>query len=71
MPESDIISLAKDYENQTKQLKDELYRLGWHMRGSLSYQDLFYIITAEDREILHNIIKDNIELTQKAKMPLL
>jgi hypothetical protein len=41
------------------------------MRGSLSYDDLFFKITLEDREILNKIIKDNIEATNKSKMPLL
>jgi len=30
-----------------------------------------YHTTVEDREILNKIIKDNIETTEKTKMPLL
>jgi hypothetical protein len=41
------------------------------MRGSLSYTDLMYRISYEDLEIFNNIIKDNIETTEKTRMPLL
>lgn len=56
---------------QIKQLKDNLYRIGWYMRGSFSYENLMYHTSHEDREILNKIIKDNIETTEKTKMPLL
>jgi hypothetical protein len=41
------------------------------MRGSITYQDLMYNISREDIEIFQNIIKDNIEATEKTRLPLL
>ena len=41
------------------------------MRGSLSYNELFHVISVEDKEILQNIIKDNIETTNKTGLPLI
>lgn len=41
------------------------------MRGGVSISDLMHCYCAEDREILANIIKDNIELTKESRMPLL
>lgn len=41
------------------------------MRGSISYNELMYNISHEDIEIFNRIIKDNIEASEKAKMPLL
>lgn len=40
------------------------------MRGGVSSQDLFHIYSYEDRTIMNDIIKDNIEATKAAKMPL-
>jgi hypothetical protein len=40
------------------------------MRGAMTYEDLFYRISAEDREIMNKIVKDNIETTNKTRMPL-
>lgn len=40
------------------------------MRGGISVNDLMFQYTAEDRNIIYNIIKDNLELTKTAQMPL-
>ena len=69
--ESDLLKLSKDYENDIKRIKDDRYRVGWYMRGSLTYKDLMYHITNDDMEIFNNIIKDNIDATEKTKMPLI
>jgi len=37
----------------------------------MTYDDLMFKISNDDKEILHNIIKENIETVQKTKMPLL
>lgn len=41
------------------------------MRGSLTYHDLMYKITREDLQIMNGIIKENIEATEKTRLPLL
>lgn len=41
------------------------------MRGSFSYEDLMYHISRDDMDIINNIIKDNIEATEKTKLPLI
>tara|TARA_B110000305_G_C19136688_1_gene491513 strand:- start:393 stop:518 length:126 start_codon:yes stop_codon:yes gene_type:complete len=41
------------------------------MRGSFGYHDLMYKISNDDIEVMNNIIKDNIEATEKTKMPLI
>lgn len=69
MQESDILEEVEKLENQTKQLKDDIFRIAWHMRGGVTSEDLFWRYSVEDREILSRIIKDNIELTNKTKMP--
>ena len=58
-------------ENDTKQIKDDVYRIGWYMRGSFTYDDLMFKISLEDRKILNNFIKENIETVNKTKLPLL
>ncbi len=40
------------------------------MRGAFSYHDLMYKISVDDLEILNKIIKDNIETTEKTRLPL-
>ena len=64
-------SLAKEYEKDIKNLKDEAYRLGWYMRGGVDVHNLLYDTDLEDFEIMRNIAKEHIENTKNAKMPLL
>jgi len=71
LDDDEINSLADDLENNIKQLKDMLYRVCWYMRGGVNYHDLLYDTDIEDQEIMRKIIKDNIENTKNAKMPLI
>jgi hypothetical protein len=41
------------------------------MRGGVSVEDLLHIYTFSDRELIYNIIKENIEVTKETRMPLL
>lgn len=71
MPNSDIEDYVKSLELGAKNIKDEIFRISWYMRGGVSSHDLFYNYSYEDREIINNIIKDNIENTKSSKLPLL
>lgn len=68
---SELIDLDKKYETEIKNIKDNLYRIGWHMRGSLSYHDLFHTITHDDIEIINRIIKEQIETVNKTGLALI
>ena len=41
------------------------------MRGSINYDALMHHITRDDIDIFQQIIKDNIETTEKTRMPLI
>jgi hypothetical protein len=41
------------------------------MRGGVTFDHLMYVLSHEDRTIMYDIIKDNIELTKTTKMPLM
>lgn len=69
--DDEINSLASNYENEIKQIKDMCYRMSWYMRGGISVDQILYDTDIEDHEIMQRIFKDNIEATKNAKMPLL
>jgi hypothetical protein len=64
----EIQELSEKMEKQTKALKNQLYKLCWYMRGSLSFSESFDL-SLEDIEIISEIIKDNLETTKKTQMP--
>jgi len=41
------------------------------MRGGVTVNDLLQTYSYEDREMIYNIINDNIKATQDTRMPLL
>jgi hypothetical protein len=64
----EIEQLLEKMEGESKALKDTVLRLCWYMRGAISYNDGM-ILSNTDIEIINKIIKDNLETTQKSKLP--
>lgn len=60
-----IEKLVKQYETDTKAIKEELLRMCWFMRGSLSYSESL-LMDHEDREIIAKIIQSNLETTKES-----
>jgi hypothetical protein len=60
--------LIKGYERDVRALKDDALRMSWYMRGGLSYDDAM-LLSQTERELVSKLIKDNMETTQKSKMP--
>lgn len=58
-------------EADTKMIKDDIFRIAWAMRGGVNSYDLFHNYSYEDRCIMNEIIKENIESTKKSGLPLI
>jgi hypothetical protein len=63
-----IAALLEKYDDESKALKEEIFRLGWHMRGGLSYEEA-YMLSHQERELIGKIIKENLETTKKSGLP--
>jgi|TARA_Y100000389_G_C17231530_1_gene398407 hypothetical protein len=55
-------------ENGQKELKSEILRLCWYMRGAVTLEE-GYTLCNEDRLLISDIVKDNLETTKKSQMP--
>lgn len=64
----EIQALVKKYENESKALRTELYRLAWYMRGALTIEQAF-MLDIHDREIILDLIKSNLETTKESGLP--
>ena len=64
-----INKLVVEYEQESKALKDQIFRLCWYMRGSISYHESLELLSNEDREIIGRIIEKNLETTKESGMP--
>jgi hypothetical protein len=47
-----------------KNLKHELLKICWYMRGGVTYQEALNM-SIEERRIVGSIVKDNLETTKK------
>lgn len=64
----EIENLLEKMEGESKAMRDNVLRICWYMRGSISYDDGM-LLSNVDLEIINKIIKDNLETTQKSKLP--
>jgi len=64
----EILGITHNMEQEAKQYKFETLKLCWYMRGSITIDDA-YALSSEDREMIANIIKENIETTKKSGLP--
>ena len=65
MPE--ILQLSKTLDKEARDIKKDVLKLCWYMRG-LSYSEGMNL-TWEDRDIVGEIIKENLETTKKTGLP--
>ena len=63
-----ILSEVKVLDNEVKQIKHNLLKYCWNMRGGLTYEEAHFL-SYEEREIINEIIKDNMETTKKTQLP--
>lgn len=65
MPE--ILQIAKRMESEAKGIKKDVLKMCWYMRG-LSYSEGMNL-SHDEREIVAEIIKENLETTKKTNLP--
>ena len=68
MGDSDIMKFLKDYENACKNLKLEIMKICWFMRGGMSWQEALHL-SPDERTIVSSLVKENMETTKKSGQP--
>jgi hypothetical protein len=62
------MQLVDGMDKEVRALKKDLLSLCWYMRGGMQYDDLLEL-GLEERTIIGEIVKDNLETTKKSKLP--
>jgi hypothetical protein len=60
--------LVDRMEKDCQSIRQEAMKMSWFMRGGLTY-DLVMALSIQEREIINEIIKDNLETTKKSGLP--
>jgi len=68
MSVGEILLEVTKYDNEQKEMKSELLKICWYMRGGVTYEEAHYL-TYEDKLLIGDIVKDNLETTRKSGMP--
>ena len=63
-----IDRVVKEYEKDTKALREELFKLCWYMRGGISISEAF-MLTMDDRLIIGELIEENLKMTKDSGLP--
>lgn len=71
LPNSEIEAYLVSMDASAKNFKENLFRISWYMRGGVTVNDLLYLYSQEDRELISKIVKENIEITEKTQLPLI
>ena len=67
--DSDGISQMVDrMDKETRNIRQEILKLCWYMRGGLTYDEGMQL-GFQEREIISDIVKDNLETTKKSGLP--
>jgi len=63
-----VQELLKTMEKEVANIKSDLLKMTWYMRGGLSYEEAMNLSQSE-RSIVGDIIKENLETTKKSRLP--
>jgi hypothetical protein len=60
--------MVDQMEKETKSIRQEVLKLCWYMRGGITYDEAVQLGQVE-RDIINELIKDNLETTKKSGLP--
>lgn len=55
-------------EKETRNIRLDVLKLCWYMRGGVTYEEAMQM-SQQERGIINDIIKDNMETTKKSGLP--
>ena len=63
-----ILEESEAMEKEVKMIKSNALRTVWYMRGGISFAEAMSL-SADERDIIDDIIKENFETTKKSGLP--
>jgi hypothetical protein len=68
MSHEQIGAMVETMEKECKDIRREAIKMTWYMRGGLTYENAMSL-SSQEREIVGELIKDNLETTKKSGLP--
>jgi hypothetical protein len=55
-------------EKEVDDIRQEALKMAWYMRGGLTYEQALFL-SSKERQLISELIKDNLETTKKSGLP--
>jgi hypothetical protein len=55
-------------EKETQNIRLDILKLCWYMRGGVSFDEAMQM-SQSDRELINELVKENLETTKKSGLP--
>jgi hypothetical protein len=55
-------------DKETRNIRLDVLKLCWYMRGGVTYEEAMQM-SQQERSIINDIVKDNMETTKKSGLP--
>jgi len=68
MSNSDIAAYVDQMEKDSTDVREQCLKMSWYMRGGATYEDVLQMSQTE-RQLVSELIKENLETTNKSKLP--
>lgn len=68
MNSEEIDALVSQMDQEADSLRRQGIKMSWYMRGGATYEDVMNM-SFNERMMLNELIKENLETTQKSKLP--
>ena len=64
----DVSELVDTMEKDCQSIRQEALKISWYMRGGLTY-DQTMALGIQERDLINELIKENLETTKKSGLP--
>jgi hypothetical protein len=60
--------MIESMEKEANSIREEGFKLAWHMRGGITYEQVLQL-SSNERRMISELAKENIETTKKSGLP--
>lgn len=63
-----IVKIVDQMEKETQDIRLDVLKLCWYMRGGVNFDEAMQM-SQSDRELINELVKENLETTKKSGLP--
>jgi hypothetical protein len=60
--------MVERMDQEAKDIRKQSLKMAWYMRGGATYEDVLQM-SFQERDLVTDLIKDNLETTKTSKLP--